>query len=123
MANILIVDDEPDVVTLIKYLLEKDGHSIQTAHNGEEALGVLGLAAALPDLIILDVMMPVMDGYTLSTKLQENPKTRGVPLLVLTAKGQARDIFEMSPNVATYIDKPFDPKHLRDLIQGMLSSA
>ena len=126
MANILVVDDEPDVVTLIKFLLEKDGHVVQTAHNGEEALKVLGLeppgTSVVPELIVLDVMMPIMDGYTLSTRLQENKKTRSIPLLILTAKGQTRDIFEMAPNVATYIEKPFDPKHLRDLIQGMIPS-
>ncbi|MBI4386710.1 MAG: response regulator [Elusimicrobia bacterium] len=127
MANILVVDDEKDVVTLIKFLLEKDGHRVAEAFNGAEALKLLGVeppdpSAALPDLIILDVMMPVVDGYTTATKLRENAETRAIPLVILTAKGQMRDVFEMTPNVAAYIEKPFDPKQLRDLVTGMFPS-
>jgi CheY-like chemotaxis protein len=126
MARIMVVDDERDVVTLIKFLLEKEGHEVMTAYNGVDALAALGVdpehaEALIPDIIVLDVMMPQMDGYTVSAKLAEKPRTRGIPLIVLTAKGETRDLFELSPNVAAYIDKPFDPKKLRDLIAGMLN--
>ncbi len=122
----MVVDDERDVVTLIKFLLERDGHQVSEAYNGAEALEKLGVqpedkTAEIPDLMILDVMMPVMDGYTLSAKLGENPRTRAIPLLVLTAKGEMRDLFELAPNVSSYIEKPFDPKTLRDLVSGMLA--
>jgi len=77
---------------------------------------------ARPDLIILDVMMPIMDGYTLNGLLQREDMTRSIPILVLTAKGQKmRDLFEMAPNVAAYVQKPFDPKMLRELIIGILT--
>ncbi|MBI3553637.1 MAG: response regulator [Elusimicrobia bacterium] len=127
MARIMIVDDERDVVTLVKFLLEKDGHEVLSAYNGVEALAALGVdpdneKAPLPDIIVLDVMMPLMDGYTVSAKLAEKERTRGIPLIILTAKGETRDLFELSPNVASYIDKPFDPKKLRDLIAGMLKA-
>jgi CheY-like chemotaxis protein len=127
MARIMVVDDERDVVTLIKFLLEKEGHEVMTAYNGVDALSDLGVDppradALLPELIVLDVMMPQMDGYTVSAKLHENARTRGIPLIVLTAKGETRDLFELSPNVASHIDKPFDPKTLRDLIAGMLKA-
>ncbi|MBI4347968.1 MAG: response regulator [Elusimicrobia bacterium] len=122
----MVVDDERDVVTLIRFLLEKDGHEVLEAYNGVDALAKLGVepkkeGAPLPDLIILDVMMPLMDGYATATRLREDPTTRPIPVVVLTAKGQMRELFEMAPNVAAYIEKPFDPKNLRDLVAGMLA--
>ena len=128
MPTILVVDDEPEIVTLLRFVLEKDGYKILEASNGQVALERLGVqppepGTVLPDLIILDIMMPVMDGYTLNARLQKENKTMGIPILVLTAKGQKmRDLFEMAPNVAAYIEKPFDPKALRDLVAGMLST-
>lgn len=128
MANILLVDDEPEIVTLLRFLLEKEGHSVSDASNGAVALEKMGVEPPqappkLPDLIVLDIMMPVMDGYTLNSKLQQNPVTRTIPILVLTAKGQKmRDLFEMAPNVAAYVQKPFDPKMLRELITTILTT-
>lgn len=122
----MIVDDEADVATLLRFLLEKDGHTVATASNGQDALEKLGVEppnadTELPDVIVMDVMMPVMDGYTLSAKLAADARTRSLPLIVLTAKGETRALFDFAPNVAAYIDKPFDPKTLRDLIASMLT--
>ena len=128
MATILVVDDEPEIVTLLRFVLEKDGHKILDAGNGQIALERLGVEppmadVTLPDLIVLDIMMPVMDGYALNNRLQKENRTKSIPILVLTAKGQKmRDLFEMAPNVAAYVQKPFDPKMLRELISGILSS-
>ncbi len=128
MPMIMVVDDEPDIVTLLRFALEKDGHSVSEAGNGQIALERLGLDpvkadSALPDLIVLDIMMPVMDGYQLNMRLQTEPRAKDIPILVLTAKGQKmRDLFEMAPNVAAYVQKPFDPKMLRELIAGILAS-
>ena len=125
-ATIMVVDDEAEIVTLLRFILEKEGYRVTEANNGQVALENLGSdsgAKPSPDLIILDIMMPVMDGYTLNMRLQANPKTRGIPILVLTAKGQKmRDLFEMAPNVAAYVQKPFDPKMLRELIASILAS-
>ena len=127
-AVIMVVDDEPDIVTLLRFALEKDGYSVTEAGNGQIALERLGLEpvmadSALPDLIVLDIMMPVMDGYQLNMRLQTEPRAKDIPILVLTAKGQKmRDLFEMAPNVAAYVQKPFDPKMLRELIAGILAS-
>jgi CheY-like chemotaxis protein len=127
-ARVMVVDDEPEIVTLLRFLLEKEGYQVSDAGNGQIALERLGLekgleAAPLPDLMILDIMMPVMDGYMLNIRLQNDPRTRGIPILVLTAKGQKmRDLFEMAPNVAAYVQKPFDPKMLRELVAGILSN-
>jgi two-component system, OmpR family, alkaline phosphatase synthesis response regulator PhoP len=118
LSKILVVDDEKDVVELLKFLLEKDGHKVITAHNGRDAL-VLA-KKELPELILLDVMMPEMDGYTVQTQLLEDEKTKALPIIILTAKGQLRDVFAMSSNVRAYIEKPFDPKTLRTKIQESL---
>ena len=128
MPVIMVVDDEPDIVTLLRFALEKEGYSVTEAGNGQIALERLGLEPvkpelSLPDLIVLDIMMPVMDGYQLNMRLQTEPRGKDIPILVLTAKGQKmRDLFEMAPNVAAYVQKPFDPKMLRELIAGILAS-
>lgn len=118
MARVLVVDDERDVVELVKFLLERDGHSVLEAYNGKEALEKA--QNELPDLIVLDIMMPEMDGYTVNAHLNEREETRKIPVIILTAKGQMRDVFEMSSNVAFYMEKPFDPKHLREKINEVL---
>ncbi|MFA6030701.1 MAG: response regulator [Elusimicrobiota bacterium] len=127
MARILVVDDEKEVVFLIKFILEKSGHSVLTAGNGQEALAELGVdppdaAKALPDLVLLDVMMPIMDGFTASVKMRSDARTRDLPILVVTAHGDTRHLFEGSPNVAAYLQKPFDPKGLRETVAKILAS-
>ncbi|MHB2026234.1 MAG: response regulator [Elusimicrobiota bacterium] len=127
MSRVLIVDDEAEIVTLLRFILEKEGYSVSEAGNGVAALDVLGIepanpSAQIPDIIILDIMMPLMDGYALNTRLQADDRTRGIPILILTARGQKmRDIFEIAPNVSAYVQKPFDPKMLRELIAAILA--
>lgn len=125
MARILLVDDERDVVTLVKFMLEKDGHMILTAYNGGEALAKAGVeprdeTAIVPDLVILDVMMPVMDGYAVRARLREDARTRTVPVIVLTAKGASPDELPETDGATSHLEKPFDPKALRDLVAGLL---
>ncbi len=119
MARVLVVDDEKDVVELVKFLLERDGHQVIEAYNGKMALEKVALEH--PQLIILDIMMPEMDGYTANSHLLEKEDTRKIPVIMLTAKGQMRDVFETAPNVAFYMEKPFDPKHLREKIKDVLT--
>ena len=93
MAAIMVVDDEPEIVTLLTFVLEADGHTVGSAGHGVDALERLGVEPAahekpLPDLIVLDIMMPVMDGYQLNMRLQTEARTKDIPILVLTAKGQ-----------------------------------
>lgn len=125
MARILVVDDERDVATMLKFMLEKDGHVVETAHDGRAALAALGVEPAdgarpLPDLVILDVMMPQLDGPAVCARMFEDARTKPVPVLMLTAKGAMRDLHAVTPNVAAHVDKPFDPRALRDLIAGMM---
>ncbi|HAH06635.1 MAG TPA: hypothetical protein DCM05_08945 [Elusimicrobia bacterium] len=128
MARVLIVDDEKEVVFLIKFILEKSGYTVATASNGQEALAALGVepsdpAVQLPDIILLDVMMPVMDGYTTSVKIRENERTRKVPILVVTAHGDMRHLFEASSSISGYLQKPFEPKFLKEQVDKILTSA
>ncbi|MDX6769705.1 MAG: response regulator [Elusimicrobiota bacterium] len=124
MARILVVDDERDVVLLIKFMLEKDGHAVLSAHDGAEALARMGIeprdeTVPPPDLAILDVMMPVLDGWAVCTRMREDPRTAAVPVIVLTAKGEMKDLFNSATSVAAHLEKPFDPKALRELVAGM----
>ena len=121
MAKVLIVEDEPSVVMLMRFVLEKSGHAVAEAHNGLEALAALGVrpdnpAADLPDVILLDVMMPVMDGLTAAEAMHDHPRASKVPILVVTAKGDLRQLFEALPQVAGFFQKPFDPGQLREAV-------
>ena len=118
MPKVMVVDDENDVVELIKFMLEKDGHEIVTASNGRECLEKV--EGEKPDLIILDIMMPEIDGYTVNTRLQEKDETRSIPVIILTAKGQMRDLFALGSNIVAFMEKPFDPKGLRDKVREIL---
>lgn len=118
MAKVLVVDDEPSVVMLMRFVLEKSGHAVSEAHNGLEALQALGVepedaAAELPDVVLLDVMMPVMDGLATARAMRAHARASKVPILVVTAKGDLRGLFEEMPQVAGFFQKPFDPRQLR----------
>lgn len=125
MARILLVDDERDVVTLIKFMLEKDGHMVLCAYDGAEALAKAGVeprdeTAVIPDLVILDVLMPVMGGEATCARLREDDRTKSVPILVLTAHGQAGDQFDPACGELAHLEKPFDPRALRELVSKLL---
>jgi len=121
LARILVADDETDILELLKLLLQKDGHEILTASNGREAVEIAETQS--PDLIILDIMMPQMDGYAVWAKLSENPATRTLPIIILTAKAKMRDLFEVATNIVGYLEKPFDPKLLREKIQEAIAKS
>ena len=121
MAKILVVDDEPSVVMLMRFVLEKSGHTVSEAHNGLEALQILGVdperaEAELPDVVLLDVMMPIMDGLATAEALRAHPRASKVPILVVSAKGDMRGLFQEMPQVIGFFQKPFDPKLLREAI-------
>ena len=125
MARILLIDDERDVVTLIKFMLEKDGHMVIPAYDGAEALAKAGVeprdeTAVIPDLVILDLLMPVMDGPSVYARMQEDERTKAVPVIVLSAKGDAKALFGSTGGVAAHLEKPFDPKILREMVTSLL---
>ncbi len=121
MSKILVVDDERNVVELLNFLLLKDGYNIINAYSGRDAISLA--QHEKPDLVILDIMMPGIDGYTVYNTLQQNPTTRDIPIIILTAKGQMRDVFAFASKIVAYIDKPFEPKMLREKVKSVLSPA
>jgi two-component system alkaline phosphatase synthesis response regulator PhoP len=121
MSKILIIDDEREIVELLKFIFEKEGHEVIFAYDGN--IGIEKAKEERPDLIILDIMMPGTDGYTVHLKLSQDDKTKNIPILVLTAKGQMRELFAMSKNIVAYIEKPFDPKILRAKVNEIIAKS
>jgi two-component system alkaline phosphatase synthesis response regulator PhoP len=108
--RILAVDDEADVLRLVEIKLKKAGFEVLTARNGEE--GVDKAVAERPDVILMDVMMPKMDGYTAVSKIKEQVQPSPI-ILMLTAKGQESDVVEgLTAGADDYIIKPFSPREL-----------
>lgn len=118
MGKILVVDDEKETVELLRLLLDKDHHDVFTALGGDEALE--SLKSQIPHLILLDVTMPKMDGYTFMAHLQAEDATRDIPVMVLTGREGMRDTFQMFANVVDFVPKPFDIKELRARVQAAL---
>lgn len=122
MAKILIVDDEPSIRFLINSTLEDEGYEIIEASDGLEAKNLL--KAERPDLVLLDVMMPVMTGYELCKLIKEDPASRNIIVVMLTAKGQERDrIDSKAAGADFYLRKPFSPFELIEIIDRLLKQS
>ncbi|NNF03893.1 MAG: SpoIIE family protein phosphatase, partial [Rhodothermales bacterium] len=119
--SILVVEDEHTLRRLLEYRLKKQ-YDVRTAANGEEALEMV--SDQVPDLIISDIMMPKMDGFALQTALQQNPATRAVPFIFLTAKADEQSRLRgRRTGVDDYITKPFDIDHLLSRVDLLLDRA
>jgi CheY-like chemotaxis protein len=117
--NVLIVDDEPNIVLSIKFLIAQEGYEVRTAGSGEEALRAL--AKRVPDLVILDVMMPKPDGFEICQTIRATPAWRDIPVIILTAKG--RDVERqkgLAMGADDYITKPFATKELVAKVKAIL---
>ncbi|MHC5139751.1 MAG: response regulator transcription factor, partial [Planctomycetota bacterium] len=109
--RILIVDDEEDVLELVRYNLEKNGYTVETAATGEEALKKVRFKK--PDLMVLDLMLPGVDGLNVCKQLKSDPRTEQLPIIMLTAKGEEADIVTgLELGADDYVTKPFSPKVL-----------
>jgi two-component system alkaline phosphatase synthesis response regulator PhoP len=118
-AKILLVDDEQDILDLIKYNLEKEGFEVQTANNGRE--GLREARVFLPDLILLDVMMPEMDGMETCIQLKDLPELRHTIIAFLTARGEDySQIAGFEAGADDYITKPIKPRVLVSRIKALL---
>jgi two-component system, OmpR family, alkaline phosphatase synthesis response regulator PhoP len=120
--HILAVDDERNIVRLVEVNLKRLGHRVSTAFDGEEALEKVRIDR--PDLIISDVMMPKVDGFELLKRLKMDPGTADIPVIMLTAKAQDKDIFQgWSFGADCYLTKPFNPAEFLVWVQRTLAVA
>ena len=121
MAKILVVEDEPSLQKLLEYQLKRIGHEIVVVANGQQALA--SVKSDRPDLVLLDVMLPVMGGFQVLRQLQEDKNTSNIPVIMLSAKGQQHDIAAgIDKGVFDYITKPFNIPNLAERIEKALAS-
>jgi phosphate regulon transcriptional regulator PhoB len=118
-SRVLIVEDEPDIRELVVHHLKREGYQVSAAAGGEEALRQV--RAAPPDLVLLDLMMPAMDGLEVCRRLRQDPATAALPIVMLTAKGDEVDrVLGLEIGADDYIVKPFSPKELVARVKAVL---
>jgi two-component system, OmpR family, alkaline phosphatase synthesis response regulator PhoP len=117
--RILVVDDEQDILDLLEYALTREGYQVTAAGSGEEALRQV--RAVTPDLIVLDLMLPGLDGLTLCTVLRTDPTTSAIPIIMLTARGEEADVVRgLQAGADDYVTKPFSPRVLAARVGAVL---
>lgn len=115
MARVTAIDDERDVLDMVEHVLAKQ-HSVTTFFDPRLARQALGGGRDLPQVILLDIMMPGMDGYSFMTALLNDERTRSIPVVVVTAKKNMADVFRALPNLFGFLEKPFNNNVLQDLV-------
>ena len=117
--NILVVEDDEDIQELVRYNLDREGYRVREAVSGEEA--ILAVKSKVPDLVILDLMLPGIDGLEVCRHLRSKTNTRDVPIVILTAKGEEADVVAgLELGADDYITKPFSPRVLIARIKSVL---
>ncbi len=117
--RVLVVDDEEDILELVRYNLSSEGYEVVTAVTGEAALDAA--RSAEPDLIVLDLMLPGIDGLDVARILKEDPRTRGIPIVMLTARGEEADVVRgLELGADDYLAKPFSPRILAARVGAVL---
>lgn len=118
-AKILVADDEPNIVAALEFLLQRHGYEVQVARNGEEALQAI--ESGPPDLVLLDVMMPLRSGYEVCKRIRERADCGHVKIIMLTAKGRDAEVSKgLAIGADLYVTKPFSTRELVDKIKGLL---
>ena len=119
--RVLLVDDEPDILKIVGKRLEMAGFDVLTAADGKSALAKV--RESLPDLIVLDVMLPGLNGYEVCSLLKQNKQTSHIPIIMLSAKGQEQDYWKgMSSGADAYLTKPFAGQELHNLIDRLIEA-
>ena len=119
--KVLIIDDEPEMIKMISYALEKAGFKTATCDSGKQALAAI--STHKPDLLILDVMLPGIDGYSLGQQIAENPETKTLPVIILTALEPSKPLFQKFPQVVSFMTKPCDVDALVSQAQKAVGQA
>lgn len=120
-GEILVVDDEPNIVLSLEFLMRKEGYGVRTASNGEEAMRAL--RDAKPDLVLLDVMMPRMDGYEVCQAVRSDPELNDVLILMLTAKGREVEREKgLALGADDYVTKPFATRELVEKVRTLIAA-
>jgi CheY-like chemotaxis protein len=118
--KILVVDDEESIRLVVSFTLEQAGYDVEDAGNGDECLEKVYSFG--PDLILLDLMMPMVDGWEVLRLLRSNPETENIPIVLLTAKGEIRDkMFALQQGAADYVTKPFSKQELLERVSQALA--
>jgi DNA-binding response OmpR family regulator len=116
---VLAADDDEDILALVKFRLERSGYTVLQARDGQEALALA--RERRPDLAVLDIMMPKLDGLELTRRLRAEEATSRMPIILLTARAQDTDVQQgFDAGADDYIRKPFSPQELRARVQAML---
>jgi len=113
--KVLAIDDEPEMLSLVKYTLEQGGFEVHTCDNGRTAWDEI--ARVKPDVLILDVMLPGIDGYSLQLKISQDPALKDLPIIILTALEPSKTLFQKFPQVAGFMTKPFKTDELLATVQ------
>ena len=117
--RIVLAEDEPQIAKLVEFKLKKEGYQVTWKENGEEALKAI--KEEKPDLILLDIMMPVMDGYQVLRQVKEDEGLKDIPVIMLTARAQERDVVKgIGSGAEDYVTKPFHPSELLARVKRIL---
>jgi two-component system alkaline phosphatase synthesis response regulator PhoP len=116
---IVVIEDEEDIRELIRYNLDKEGYRVLVANSGEEGLELV--VNSMPDLIVLDLMLPGIDGLQVCRQLKADPKTRNIPVVMVTARGEEPDVVSgLELGAEDYVSKPFSPKVLAARVRTVM---
>jgi DNA-binding response OmpR family regulator len=117
--KILVADDEPNIVTALEFLLQRNGYDVRVARNGEEALNAIERDP--PDLVLLDIMMPIKSGYEVCRRIRERPEWGHMKVVMLSAKGRDVEVARgMGIGADLYVTKPFSTRDLIDKIRSLV---
>jgi DNA-binding response OmpR family regulator len=120
--KVLIADDEPNIVVSLEFLMKREGHQVLVARDGAQALAAI--RREKPDLVLLDLMMPVMSGFDVCQQVRADESLAGVKILMLTAKGRDTDVAQgLGLGADAYMTKPFSTKELAAKVRSMLGGA
>lgn len=118
-AKILIADDEPNIVISLEYLMKREGYDVIVARDGVQALAAV--IRERPDLVLLDVMMPLMSGFDVCQQVRSTPEVKDTPIVMLTAKGRDTDVAKgMAMGATAYMAKPFSTKEIAAKVRELL---